>query len=171
MVLGGMRMLLFLACINTTGYASATSCLPTQSQRSLDQTSEIYELAEIVAYLEPIERMMRSSIYEVEVKRVWKGEIGERSYVHGELAGLAFLRRIDDGPLLSVADPIQVYCLVGRLGVDEIGRVWGEGRVPNKPNTELVTSNDQAIWLVSIIVGGGALMLVLVGLAVRWRDA
>jgi len=166
-------VLLLILCITATGYASATKCAGSQTQQSLAQTLVFYELAEIVAYVEPVRRVasVRSAIYEVEVKRVWKGEIGERSYVHGESSGLTFLKRIDDGPLLLTANPFELYCLVGRLGVDEISRAWGEGSIPNKPNTELVTSSGQAIWLVSIIIGGGALMLIFVGVAARWRGA
>jgi hypothetical protein len=91
--------------------------------------------------------------------------------VHGNSFRLAFLKRIDDGPLVPITDTHELYCLIVGPSVEDIQKTWGDGVLPATQNTEELTSIAQSVWLISLVVGGGVLMLVLSGVASRWSNA
>ncbi|MFT7214518.1 MAG: hypothetical protein ACI9XK_004786 [Granulosicoccus sp.] len=73
-----MRTLLVLMGLLIHAEASARKCTFVEPEDSLAQLEVFYKQAEIVAAVEDLGEVA-SGIQEVKVKRIWKGELGQRT--------------------------------------------------------------------------------------------
>ena len=175
LALGTMRVFAAVLILTLGGNALASSCPSKPKQAEVkSRLNTAFSEAQIVAYVEYLDVPIKD-VLEVKVLRVWKGSIGKESFLRGHpVSGLILAERRNDGPLLVFSERFSLDCSLyslhpsGRkLILEKLQRLWGPGIVPESPNMEQTVSQVQSAWVVSILIGASAIMLVLIGLFSR----
>lgn len=175
LALSTMRVFAAVSILTLAGDALASRCSSKPKQAEVEsRLNAAFSEAQIVAYVEYLDVPIKD-VLEVKVLRVWKGSIGKESFLRGHpVSGLILAERRNDGPLLLLGDRFSLTCSLrslhpsGRkLILEKLERLWGQGIVPESPNMEQTVSRVQSAWVVSILIGASAIMLVLIGLFSR----